>query len=81
MRDSKGRFIKTHAHHWLYESPNGTHSTAVCLICGDTLVSANSLPGLGSRATMQRLIGIHKMKLKNTKAPRATPEQKESRSG
>jgi hypothetical protein len=70
MRDSKGRFIKKHAHHWIYESPNGSHSTAVCVICGDTLVSANSLPGLGRRAVMQRLIGIDKMRQRNTKSPR-----------
>ena len=61
MRDNKGRFIKSHAHHYLFESPNGTHSTGVCVHCGETQTIPNSLPPVSPRGMMKRLMGLARM--------------------
>jgi len=70
MRDGKGRFIKAHAHYWRYEEPNGATSAAVCVHCGATLVSPNSLPPITPRGLMARLMGLERM---NTPVERETP--------
>ena len=61
MRDDKGRFVKEHTHYWLYEEPNGETSTAVCVHCGATRVSPNSLPPVTPRGMMSRMMGLMRM--------------------